>query len=554
MIETISSFEFLRPFWLLLLPTVALIWFLQAKTQTSKNQWHKYIDANLIKALGELKSEQKSRNWLSLVTFLVMVIVLAGPSIASKQKVSQGTNEAAVIIYDLSLSMLANDVKPNRLINSRRNVIDLLENRIGKSTALVVYSGSAHVLTPLSTDIENLKYLLSEVEPTMMPLIGSRPSEAFILADNLFKQANVAQGHIYFVTDGIEESDINKIKHALKQHKLDIIAVGTKRGGPLLQEDGSFIKDNSGNTILAKLPKERLEMLANKSNSRLFAASALIQKSLAQTEQSDLKISLNKDIGIYFVVLLILGWLIQFRQLSLIMLFVCFTPLLGFANDRWDAQKAYEQGNFETSNGLLQNIPDSQKTAKDWQNQALNMVEQKKYKQALEQFEKSRELQPNENLDLTIEALKEILRRQEQQKQNAKSSDNSEQQENQDPQQDQEQSGDKSEEQSGEQENNEQQEQTESQAQENEEQPSQQDSQAQEDAKQKKLAEGLEEKEENSEEDLEENKVPLTSLTKDSQVLNNQSEQKPMLYFSRKFEDQLRQQGNQRFVEEGPQW
>lgn len=262
-----DSFHFVRPLWLflmLLLPVVPLILRYQGQAQSG---WARVIPEPLLRPLlGEAVEQETRRKRPGLLLGLLVIvssIALAGPSWREAPTPLMQQNDSLVIALDLSLSMLAEDVDPNRLTQAKRKIRDVIEQRKGSFTALVVYSGDAHVVTPLTDDGRTIESLLSVLDPFMMPASGNRADRAIEEAEQLLEQGAPGPGRILLVTDAVRPSDIQSIRETLQSspYTLSTLVVGTREGGPIPLPKRGFIRDGD-DVVIAHAEPDRLADLA----------------------------------------------------------------------------------------------------------------------------------------------------------------------------------------------------------------------------------------------------------------------------------------------------
>ena len=130
-------------------------------------------------------------------------IAIAGPTWQRQDMPAREVEDALVVLFDLSLSMYAEDVQPSRLERARLELTDLLRLREEGTTALVAYAGDAHVVTPLTDDVETILHLSVSLSPDIMPVFGSRTGRAIELANQLLLQASQETGRLLLISDGI---------------------------------------------------------------------------------------------------------------------------------------------------------------------------------------------------------------------------------------------------------------------------------------------------------------------------------------------------------------
>jgi Ca-activated chloride channel family protein len=262
-----SQFHLLRPAWLFaLIPAIILFSFL-LKRRLASARWNGIIDKTLMPhVLDQMPSEQSRWPlWFILFAWVIASIALAGPTWQQLPQPVQKKNDALVIVLDMSLSMAAQDVSPDRATRAQQKVIDILKQRTEGLTALVVYAGDAYTVTPLTDDTETAINLVPALSPFIMPAMGSRPDKALILAKKLIKDAGLSRANYLLVTDGIQEKDINRIKKALgnQQQQLSVLTLGTEEGAPIAMQGQGFKRDNNGNIVLPKLDLNLIKSLAS---------------------------------------------------------------------------------------------------------------------------------------------------------------------------------------------------------------------------------------------------------------------------------------------------
>jgi len=183
----------------------------------------------------------------------------------------QKKEDAMVIVLDLSLSMFAPDHIPNRLDLAKRKLRDILVLRNEGQTALVVYAGDAHTVTPLTDDVVTIAALVPSLSPNIMPLFGSNPMSAMELAIGLLDETEGNQSKILLMTDGISGFDQELLLTEQLEgtgYELLIMGIGTEEGAPIRTSDGTFLTDETGAMVTPTLNKNVLQSLANRVNGR----------------------------------------------------------------------------------------------------------------------------------------------------------------------------------------------------------------------------------------------------------------------------------------------
>ncbi len=276
-----SQFHFLRPLWLLaIIPALLLAVTLWQRKGSAAN-WRAAIASDLIDYL--LESTQQLRPqwpWLLLAGWLLGALALAGPTWEKLPQPVLQKRDGLVIVLDMSLSMYAEDIKPSRLQRARYKIIDILRERREGLTGLVVYSGDAHVVSPLTDDTATIANLVPALTPAIMPSYGSNVVAGIDTALQLLRNSGFERGRILLISDEIADDDIDKIASRIdgKQWQLAMIGVGTEQGAPIPLPrvenqarnagQGGFLKQDNGTIAIAQLHRARFAQLAAKVNGR----------------------------------------------------------------------------------------------------------------------------------------------------------------------------------------------------------------------------------------------------------------------------------------------
>ena len=267
-ITALSEFHFLRVEWLWLLPLWGLVlWFLP-KIQSSQIDWAQWIAPPLQRLFVVSSQVSQYRKKQLLVGFaliwILSTLALAGPAWERLPQPLLVRDQARVILLDLSYSMLATDLQPNRLERARYKIEDLLNRFQEGQTAIVLYAGDAHTLVPLTEDVETIRTLLPSLHPSLMPVRGSRPDLAFENVIEMLNQVDIQNSHLIWITDGIDDQQVKPLQNLLssQRHKLTVLAVGTPSGAPIVLEKGNYLKDTNNNIVIPQLDLTPLKAVA----------------------------------------------------------------------------------------------------------------------------------------------------------------------------------------------------------------------------------------------------------------------------------------------------
>ena len=268
MTGALTDFHFLRPLWLGgLAPFLYLLWRLW-RHDPGRGVWQQICDTALIPfVVTRGASSGQPRRLAPLIAGGVCALVaLAGPTFERLPQPVFRDQAGLVILLDLSLSMNARDIVPSRLERARFKIKDLLADRLGGQTALVVFAAQPFTVTPLTDDVATIQAQLSILSPNLMPRQGSDIPRAVQKGVELLTQAGFTRGDLLLITDGVDVSQLDPTMSNLKsgQIRLSVLGVGTVAGAPIPNADGGFISDANGGIVLSKLEQTQLMQLATR--------------------------------------------------------------------------------------------------------------------------------------------------------------------------------------------------------------------------------------------------------------------------------------------------
>lgn len=261
-----ADFHWLRPEWLWAIPAVIATAVLLARRQLGPGNWQRVVAPALLPfVLSNASGGRADRRWWLLgIGGVIAVLSLAGPAWQRVEQPVFRSDQALVVALDLSRSMDAQDVSPSRMVRARLKILDLLERRGSGQTALVVYSGNAFTVTPLTTDANTIAALVNSLSTDIMPSRGSYPVAAINKGRKLLEQAGAGIGEVLLITDGGSSPAAERAARDLKNsgYTLSVLGVGTSHGAPIPRLGGGFVTDRSGNIAVPKLEERSLRALA----------------------------------------------------------------------------------------------------------------------------------------------------------------------------------------------------------------------------------------------------------------------------------------------------
>ncbi|MFH1726980.1 MAG: VWA domain-containing protein [Pseudomonadota bacterium] len=253
-------------FWLLwLIPLSAIFMFIAYKLKIKTIL--RLFDEEMLEKLS--LSRNNGRKFFKVILVLLclamLVVCLVRPRWGFEWKEVKRVGIDLVIAIDVSNSMLAQDVKPNRMEWAKRKIIDLINMLQGDRVGLVAFAGLAFLQCPLTLDYNALDMFLDSIDTDLIPVQGTSLTSAIKVATEAFDKSVKRQKAIILITDGEDhEKDAEKEALIAKTSGIKIftIGIGASQGAPIPLPSGGFRKDESGNLILTKLDEVSLQKIA----------------------------------------------------------------------------------------------------------------------------------------------------------------------------------------------------------------------------------------------------------------------------------------------------
>jgi Ca-activated chloride channel family protein len=275
-----GEFHFLRPAWLLALPAALALAWIVARREDVRSRWRGLIEPQL---LDHLVVDPRARwrvrpVYATVVAIIVGAVAVAGPTWKRERPPFVEDKAPLAIAIDLSQTMDAIDVTPTRLERAKLKVQDLLGLRAGARTALFAYSGSAHLVLPLTDDAALIRTYLDSLATNLLPPGGKDTVKALRVVDESLVREPVP-GTILFLTDGVEPAAFDAFRRHAGKDQVMVLGIGTEQGGPVRTGPESFLEDATGRRVFTRLDVAELRRLK----------SAGVQVATVTTDDSDVK-------------------------------------------------------------------------------------------------------------------------------------------------------------------------------------------------------------------------------------------------------------------------
>ena len=261
-------------FWLLLIIPMILVLFLVLQIWKRKAQ-NKFADKHLLNKLSPNRSLFKSLLKIAMLSlaFLCFTIALVNPKIGTKLETIKREGVDIVFAVDVSKSMLAEDIVPNRLEKSKQLVTQIINNLASDRIGIIAYAGKAFPQLPITTDYASAKMFLQNMNTDMLSSQGTAINEAINLAKTYFDDEEQTNRVLIIISDGEDHSEdaVQVAEEASEEGiKIFTIGVGNEKGGPIpIKRNGvvlNYKKDKQGETVITRLNEQTLKDIANEAN------------------------------------------------------------------------------------------------------------------------------------------------------------------------------------------------------------------------------------------------------------------------------------------------
>lgn len=359
-----ADFSFIHPQWFFAALPLALLlpW---VKNKAEKAGLIAPHLATLLFITDANKQKKSGRPLFALALgWFLSVVALAGPSWQQQEIPAVNLAGARVLVMDMSRSMYATDIPPNRLTQARFKALDMLPGWKEGSTGLVTYAADGYIVSPLTQDSETLKTLIPKLSPQIMPLPGSNAAAGIQQAIDLLKQAGFNEGDIVLITDGMspQESKASLLTLDGTPYRVSILAIGTEVGAPIQLPDGRLLEKN-GEAVIAKMTLTTLSAVTQKTGGilqmwqptntdveNIIAFTSSLQSAKPQEKEKMIEEKING--GFWLILPVMLLALLSFRRGVVLAAFFVLMPIqelkaAPFKTEDQTAYKQFQSGEFQ---------------------------------------------------------------------------------------------------------------------------------------------------------------------------------------------------------------
>ena len=313
-------FKFANPEYLYLLALVPVLVVLHIVSNIRRHRkMTEYGDEELLSRLmPDVSSVRPNvRFWLLFSAYTLCCFLLARPQFGSKQETVTRRGIETVIALDISNSMLADDVAPNRLEKSKRIISNLVDQFKDDKVGLIVFAGDAFVQLPITNDFISAKVFLNTISPGLITRQGTDIKQAIELASRSFTPNEGVGKAIIVITDG-ENHEGGAVEAAQaaaeKGYMVYVLGVGLPSGSPIPGDrKGEFRKDKDGNVVVTRLNEEMCRNIAAAGKGVYFyvdnsnAAEKALRKEMDKLAKADIETTVFTEYDEQFA---IIAWMI----------------------------------------------------------------------------------------------------------------------------------------------------------------------------------------------------------------------------------------------------
>lgn len=266
-------FKFANPdiLFLLFIVPIFIIGFIVTRILRTRNI-KKFGDSNLMKSLmpGASSGKEIFKFSLMMLSLVALIICAARPQFGAKLQNVKKKGVEVMVALDISNSMLAEDIKPNRLERSKNMLYQILDGLDNDKIGVVVFAGTAFTQLPITTDYQSSRMFISSITPRLIDMQGTAIGGAIEKACTAFSEETENGKSIIVITDGENHEDDAEAaakKAAEKGIQVNVVGIGSINGAPVpIEGTNDYIRDQSGNYISSALNETMCMKIAQAGN------------------------------------------------------------------------------------------------------------------------------------------------------------------------------------------------------------------------------------------------------------------------------------------------
>lgn len=406
--------DFLHPEFLYYMLPVLIILFVLLLTQkdTGENYFSKEVMDKL--RVNSNTLTLKARNVLFFLVGFLMILGLAQPVIKDGKIEVKAKSSDIIIALDISDSMLAQDVYPNRLAMAKQKALTLLDEAPNERVGIVAFAHNSYLVSPLSFDTGAVSFLLSKLDTSSITQKGTDFITMLETVANT--EAKTDKKYLLVLSDGGDEEDFSQAITLANEEGISVfvLGIGTSSGAPIKLKDGSFIK-YKGDIIISKL-NENISELATQTGGVYIQNTTsnkdiktMLKEIISATDKKELRTQeVQKYVALFYypLILAMLILLIAFSSLGRRVkhnlpasIFILFSLLLSSTPSEAglfdfmtldDAKKSYETKDYNSSAKMYEDFAAQSSSGEAYYNAANANYKDKKYLKAISLYSKAR--------------------------------------------------------------------------------------------------------------------------------------------------------------------
>jgi len=317
--------------WLGIIPLLVMLLFIGDRIWKSNIQ-DNFLSKNALMRLSPNISSFKPYLRIFTILFCLIFLVLAmiNPQMGTKMETFKRFGVDIVFAVDVSRSMLAEDIVPNRLEKSKQLVNQIINTLNGDRIGIVAYAGKAFPQLPITTDYSSGKMFLQSMNTDMISSQGTAIDEAIQLATNYYDDESKIERILIIISDGEDHNDVSVDMAKIASEKgiiIYTIGVGKEKGAPIpIKKNGiiqSYKKDNKGEVVITKLNRQVLVDIANQTGGEFIDGTETkfvvnrIGEILKETEKKEFESKKFSEYKDQFQWFLAIGLLLIFIEIFL---------------------------------------------------------------------------------------------------------------------------------------------------------------------------------------------------------------------------------------------